>query len=481
MSAILPFYFSNRIANSIGIFDLSVDYSHYQITPLIPHYIIYLLSIIYLIYTLVNIHVSDNAKDENDDNTDNTDNADNDENTDNDENNDNTTHAVMSGINLSNYYLTMFNWYSQLEGEYNENITTANYKCYHPIGYDKYIISDEDLHKKYIQIIKDLDFEDSNRIKSLNYQAILYFIFYKHGMYIQSHNSTTSPSHNSTTSTTSTTSPTSPSPKSFPSHNFVYKKAYYEYLKMRDYYGGADNFYLDYTHNPDIAVQLTNTLEFHTTHGELNFLEWLVTSGIYDYVICDKNMRYRILAQMAKLKLLKGADFLYFHLIEHITPTLTWDDILSKNDEDSDTGAKEDELRTDEATKLDENTDTENDVHGSQAQNEDETENDENVEEEVDENDTENVEEEFEEEVDENDTENVEEDVEEEVDENDTENVEEDVEEEEEEQEPTYLIERLNNAYVYKVGVSAFKKLSIKMLKHVKTKLNAVFDFFIDE
>ena len=323
MSAIIPFYFSNSLIGPISTFNLPNNYvQQYQLVYILPNSIIYLCLIIYFIYYLIQIHIyynnchklttsshqfqklTDYAK------------------------------CINSGADsadtidipdYSNYYLTMFNWYTEIIN----SPDNSNYNIFHPTTV---AILDAEEHNKYIQIIRDLSL--NTRISSLNNHIIQYFIFYKHGTYI--------------------------------CQNAECKNAYDDFLDMRDYHGNA-NFYLDdYTEpirTPHIKLMLTDGEFVYTSTGELNFIEWLVDSGIYTYLLCDKNMRYLILEEMIKLKLIKGNDFLYFHLIEEkpIDDDITEASDVDVQDDEVDEDGEDQDDEVDEVDEVDEDGEVQDD------------------------------------------------------------------------------------------------------------------------
>ncbi len=106
---------------------------------------------------------------------------------------------------------------------------------------------------------------------------------------------------------------------------------YYEQLEN---FGGIENFNLDMNMNPDIVLIINTPTENNcivTCKSHLNFVDWIITDGIYEYVIHDKKYRYQLLSQMCEQGLLKGNMFVQFQLEE--IPEIIHEIIQGSDDE----------------------------------------------------------------------------------------------------------------------------------------------------
>jgi hypothetical protein len=200
------------------------------------------------------------------------------------------------------------NYENETKKELSFNYFTDTFESYH---YDIYVdmenlldIKEEitepltEEQEKYITILKDLI-----NPNSLNRQAILYYICRLEET----------------------------------QNNSIYKKGlitletYYE--KMNDF-GGIDNFNLDMKVDPDVVLVIntpTEIINIITCKAHLNFVDWIITEGIYDYVINDKHYRYQLLSHMCEYSLLKSNLFIQFQLEE--IPEVNIDIINSSDDE----------------------------------------------------------------------------------------------------------------------------------------------------
>lgn len=182
---------------------------------------------------------------------------------------------------------------------------TFNYytDTFDSVEYDEYNDEQEDVEQenlesltekqsRYINILKDLI-----QPNSLNREAILYYIYNL----------------------------------SFTKYDLL--KVYENYLDMLNFYDGKENFNLDMNIEPDIVL-IINTpnekLHIITNKAHLNFVDWIITHGIYDYVINDKKYRYQLLSQMSEIGFLKGNLFIQFQLEE--IPEINTDIIESSDD-----------------------------------------------------------------------------------------------------------------------------------------------------
>ena len=194
---------------------------------------------------------------------------------------------------IDTYDTEELNYENEIKKQLSFNYFTDTFESY---DYDTYVDMENSLdikeeiveplteeQEKYITILKDLI-----QPNSLNRQAILY--------YIRRLEET--------------------------QNNSMYKKGlitletYYE--KLNDF-GGIDNFNLDMKMDPDVVFVINTPNEniyIVTCKAHLNFVDWIITEEIYDYVINDKQYRYKLLSQMSEYGLLKGNLFIKFQLEE---------------------------------------------------------------------------------------------------------------------------------------------------------------------
>ena len=230
-------------------FNHSEDYTHYKTSIIAPYYGFLSAIFTYGLYKLIQIHYSDNLKHQN----------------------------YIKASSKSNYYLQHFEW-NYRKDALDDFADFANDQTLIPTP-------NIDYHNKMIQIVRDLS--TNARDASLNYQIILYFIFYKRGTYYISLG-----------------------------NKQIARNAYDEYCERRDDFGGSEYFNLDMSQSNNIELHLTDNEIVYASRAELNFLDWLVASGIWDYTIVNKNIRFTLLEQMTEHGLLRGNDFLYFQIVE---------------------------------------------------------------------------------------------------------------------------------------------------------------------
>lgn len=93
---------------------------------------------------------------------------------------------------------------------------------------------------------------------------------------------------------------------------FVNLNSYNEF-KIRENTYGKSNFNLDETLEPNIKFTFNNT-EYNVNFAHINVISWLYYSGIYDYLSFNECIKYEILNEMNKLKLLYGNLFLKYQM-----------------------------------------------------------------------------------------------------------------------------------------------------------------------
>jgi hypothetical protein len=87
----------------------------------------------------------------------------------------------------------------------------------------------------------------------------------------------------------------------------------YNEFKIRENTYGKSNFNLDETLEPNIKFTFNDT-EYNVNFAHINVISWLYYSGIYDYLFFNECIKYEILNEMNKLKLLYGNLFLKYQI-----------------------------------------------------------------------------------------------------------------------------------------------------------------------
>jgi hypothetical protein len=97
----------------------------------------------------------------------------------------------------------------------------------------------------------------------------------------------------------------------FKNNNDKISNSYEEFKCLERYYELKKDFNLDENQERDTTITIGNNT-YNTTTAELRFVSWVYYSGLYNYLICNENLKYELLKDMASKKLLVGNTFIMY-------------------------------------------------------------------------------------------------------------------------------------------------------------------------